>query len=187
LSLCVFRASSGQEFRIGNTIPTIEEAAVAASRICRYAGRTKIYWSVLIHSLIVSDICDSPIEKFYALFHDSATESILNDILHGLKDSDIKELEFFVYCKTLNKWKLPLPDEETKARIHDADVQAYLGEIKTVAPDGHFLQYNKRIPKSIERLTRKYMRWSDRPGRERREVREFLKRFYRLRREAFGF
>jgi hypothetical protein len=181
------RISTGQEFRLSNTTPSIEEAALAGARICRYAGRSKIFWSIVIHSLIVSSLLSTPLERFYGLVHDVATEAgQLGDILKPLKVDVLKEVEQQVYFKTLRKWQIPLPDKEIVARVHEADVLAYLGELRTVAPSGHLPQYHRRIPVKIERLTRRYMKMARRPARESVEVKEFLKQYYRLKTEAFG-
>lgn len=184
----LIRVSTGQEFQLSSEIPDIETAALACARICRYGGRSrKVFWSVLIHSLIVMDLLKTPQEKLYGAFHDVASESSTSDILKPLKIDLLKEVEQQVYARTLRKWGIPLPDKSIEAAVHEADILAYLAELPTVAPKGHLPQYHRRIPKRVVTLTRKYMKIARRPGREGLEVREFLKRFYQLRKEVFGF
>jgi hypothetical protein len=182
------RISNGEEFALSNPIPNVEQAALAGARICRYAGRSKgVFWSVLIHSLIVCELLGSPVEKFFGLIHDISTESVIGDVLRPIKTDTIKEVEQQVYFRTLRNWRIPFPDKSVVAAVHEADILSYLGEIHTVAPEGHLPQYHRRIPVQVERLTRRYIVKAKRLNREDAEVREFLKKYYGLRKQAFGF
>ena len=184
-SLRAIRISTGQEFILSTPTPTIEEAALAGARVCRYAGRSKIFWSIIVHSLIVSALLSTPQEKLFGLLHDVATEAgQMGDIIKPLKTGELKEVEQQVYFRTIRKWQIPLPDKEIVARVHEADVLAYLGELRTVAPSGHLPQYHRRIPKKVEKLTRRFMKMARRPARESIEVREFLKQYYALKKEC---
>jgi len=110
----------------------------------------------------------------------------MGDIVRPLKIDTLKEVEQQVYFRTLRKWGIPFPDKTIIAAVHDADVLAYLGEIRVVAPEGHLPQYHRRIPLRVERLTRQYMKMARRPSREAQEVKKFLKMYYALKKES-GF
>jgi hypothetical protein len=171
--------TSSETFTIGTPLPTVEQAALAGARICRYSGRTRCFWSDLVHSFCVMDLLESPVDRFYALIHDVASETCVGDILHGLKVDSLKELESQVYARVLRKWGIPLPTDEIKSRVHIADRLAYTGECRLVAPAGHTIRC-KNISRKAIRLTRQYMKMACRPSREFLEVKEFLKRYYAL-------
>jgi hypothetical protein len=171
--------TSSETFTIGTPLPTVEQAALAGARICRYSGRTRCFWSDLVHSFCVMDLLDSPVDKFYAAIHDVASETVVGDILHGIKVDSLKELESQIYARVLKKWGIPLPTDEIKSRVHIADRLAYSGECRLVAPVGHTIR-RTNISRKAERLTRHYMKMACRPSRESLEVKEFLKRYYAL-------
>jgi hypothetical protein len=125
------------------------------------------------------DLLDSPVDKFYAAIHDVASETVVGDILHGIKVDSLKELESQIYARVLKKWGIPLPTDEIKSRVHIADRLAYSGECRLVAPVGHTIR-RTNISRKAERLTRHYMKMACRPSRESLEVKEFLKRYYAL-------
>lgn len=74
---------------------TLEDTALALSRIQRFGGHARIYpWTVLQHSLLVRDILwgNPELTLLKALLHDSH-EAITGDIPRPLKTVDMKELQ----------------------------------------------------------------------------------------------
>lgn len=182
----VIHTSDGN-FTIHTPLPTVEQAAEAGSKICRYNGRTRqCFWSIVAHSFCVSDLLETDIERFFGLIHDICSESTIGDIIAPLKVSVLKEVENQVAARTLRKWKIPLPDPDIAAKVHLADVECYIGE-RSIQPVGHVSRYGKKRSRRAERLTAKYKRLFSGPRREEKEARAFLKRYFELRKLAFGF
>lgn len=90
----------------------LEDIAWALSLKCRYSGHCNRFYSVLEHSLLVSEFCERyPIE---GLFHDAA-EAYLPDIPSPIKHmfSQLVEIENNLLRKIFIKYNLtwPLPNE----------------------------------------------------------------------------
>ena len=165
--------------------PSVEDAAAAMGRIGRFAGHGKVFWSVLVHSLIVSDLA-APEAKLYALIHD-VTESMISDIPKPFKIPEMEELEARLYFRVLKDWGLPYPEKHVLAQVHQADFDAFLGEVHTIAPSGlrRLGEYRRRC-KRAEKLVRQYMKKfppSDTIWPEGRAVKEFLTRYAKLKKE----
>lgn len=103
----------------------IEEIAQNLSQLCRNTGATKPFYSVALHSLIVSDIVP---EEFAleGLLHD-ASEAYLNDIAKPLKEilPDYRKIEAKVNSVIAKKFNLR-PD--TFDFVHIADMYIYAQE-----------------------------------------------------------
>ncbi len=160
--------------------PTVQEAAQSLGKLCRYAGHSKQFWSVLVHSFVVMDLTEGQIAKLYSLIHDT-TESVINDVPKPFKIPTIEELEARMYSRTLKDWKIPYPSKEILIQVHQADVGALLGEVRTIAPKGlaRLKKYRKRIYKA-ERLIRYYQKKyppSDTIKSNGRAVKEFMRRY----------
>lgn len=86
--MIVFRTVSGR--RIDLASPTIDDVDVAdiacgLSKLCRFTGQLRQFYSVAQHALLVSDLVDAPLQ-FAALHHDDS-EAYLNDMSRNLKHS----------------------------------------------------------------------------------------------------
>ena len=158
--------------------PTIEEVAAALGKLCRYAGQCKEFYSVLVHSLVVSDLTEGQ-AKLYALIHD-VTESVINDIPKPFKIPEVEELEARMYSRILKDWNIPYPEKHILIQVHQADFDALLGEARTVSPPGlkSLRQYNKRIRKA-ERLVKYYQKKYPPSDTIKfgRAAKEFIRRF----------
>ncbi len=83
-----FRLVNGR--RIDLEKPTVEDIdvnviACGLSKICRFTGQLRDFYSVAQHSIMVAEIVDRPL-RFAALHHDD-TEAYLNDLSRNLKHS----------------------------------------------------------------------------------------------------
>lgn len=82
----IFNTQSGKKINIlhpdSDTI-TIEDIASALSKICRFGGHTKSFYSVAQHSVLVAALAPDYLKK-EALLHDAA-EAYLGDVIKPLK------------------------------------------------------------------------------------------------------
>lgn len=98
----------------------IEDIGRALSRICRYTGHSKQFFSVAQHSVLVSVVVDKPYQ-LHALLHD-ATEAYIGDISSPLKKliPGIKEIEARIEGVIAQKFGLSLPPPEA---VVEADLR----------------------------------------------------------------
>ena len=175
----VICTSSGDWVGPDCAAPTIEDAACALGKLCRYAGHCKDFYSVLVHSLVVDDLTEGD-AKLYALIHDT-TESVINDVPKPFKVPEIAELEARVYCRILRDWDIPYPEKHVVVQVHAADYEALCGEVWTNGPPRlrqlkMFRKRSKRAEKLVKYYSKKY------PARDTIEVsgkavREFISRY----------
>ncbi len=101
--------NSGNMFDLSDPTPEmikIEDIAHALSHICRYTGHVKEFYSVALHSLIVSEIVPAEF-ALEGLLHDAA-EAYLNDISAPLKTllPDYRDIETRVESVIAKKFQL---------------------------------------------------------------------------------
>lgn len=98
---------------------TIEDIASALSKLCRFTGHVKSFYSVSQHSTMVSRIVP-PKDALAGLLHD-ASEAFLNDISSPLKQllSEYRVIEKRVEKVILNRFGLSenLPDSVKRADL----------------------------------------------------------------------
>jgi hypothetical protein len=86
----------------------IEDIAQSLSKICRFGGHIKHFYTVAQHSVYVSLFCN-PENALYALLHD-ATEAYFGDIIRPLKYREefkfYREAEDILFKKVLLKFGL---------------------------------------------------------------------------------
>jgi hypothetical protein len=152
---------SGQKVGPGYESPSVEDIAVSLGRICRFAGHGLRYWPVLLHSMIVADLC--PVEyRGLALLHDGA-EAMISDIPTPFKSNEMKELEKKLLNSILLQHLTPESYSSFKTKSDDwkiiklADEEAFLGEVWCVGTKALRDLYPDRCPQA-EKLVRKYLR-----------------------------
>ena len=154
--------------------------AQALGKIVRFAGNG-LFYTVLIHSLVVSDLVKLEEARLCALLHD-ASEIAVSDVPSPFKTDQFRTTERQIQLRILEALEVPAPSPKVLRAVHQADQEALHGEVWTVAPKElrkHVRKRNKRA----ERLVKQYMRRFPPSDNIRggRIVTEFVKRYERLR------
>lgn len=177
---------TGCEVNAHEGVPSLLDIAVGLSRICRFGGQGKHFFSVLAHTLWIDDLCSSRDPRLHLalLFHD-AHECVTSDVPKPLKTPDLIAVQKKIDARLDEYYSLcPLTDNMRRI-VEGFDALALLAEYEVVGPGhpGHFSP-----PAQVDVLfLRQWMArtpWADPPGaRRRREcpaehpaVREFLRR-----------
>lgn len=175
----VICTSSGTWAGPDHAAPSIEDAAAALGKICRYAGHCKEFYSVLIHTFVVGDLTSNT-AKLYSHIHDT-TESVINDLPKPFKLPEMEELEAKMYSRILRDWEIPFPEKHILVEVHRADYEALLGEVWTIGPPSlrQLKQFHKRSHRA-EKLIRRYQKKyppQDTIKSTGRAVKEFVSRY----------
>lgn len=124
----------GRKLGPGYEPPTINEIARALGKNCRFAGQCRVFWPVLLHSMVVSDLVAPDIE-LYALLHDAA-EAIFNDTPTPFKPAFFNAREHSVLRDVFESLGVPQPTEDIWKRVKVADLSALSAEAEIVGPRG---------------------------------------------------
>jgi hypothetical protein len=129
-----FLLASGARFYPFDARPEdfrIRDIAPALSKVCRFAGHCREFYSVAQHSVLVCDLLPKPL-KLYGLLHD-ATEAYINDLVRPVKYSlpQYVELEERLWSLIAAKWNLGV---EMPPPVKDADNIALLMERRDIMP-----------------------------------------------------
>lgn len=153
----------------------IEDIAHSLSNLCRFAGHTKVFYSVAEHSVRVSYLCKPPYE-FEGLMHDSP-EAYVVDMPRPLKYAPGME-PYRAYEKLSERAirerfnMLPVEPKEVK----DADIRLlYTEKRDLLTPGAHWSLPKLVVNQEIEPLPLPIDPWTP----EQAKIR-FLMRYYEL-------
>lgn len=142
---------SGKLFDVLNPDPELidlQDIAAALSKLCRFGGHCRHFYSVAEHSILASDLIRqcNPGDKMlakWALLHD-ASEAYMVDIPRPVKRQlqEYVRLEDAIQQKIAERFSLPwpMPDE-----VHQADTDMLALELRAYMPANPNIQ-NQLIP-----------------------------------------
>jgi hypothetical protein len=150
-----FFSYTGQAITRETGYLTLEDVAVGLGRVCRYAGGSREFWPVLLHSFVVADLLPAEL-KAHGLLHDM-TDVLFGDIPKPFKLPETYALQRYLHDRLLPGLGLGLASLASydQALVKAADVRAFVGEKVVLAPPG--LDLGIRDPKA-EWLTEDYLR-----------------------------
>ena len=145
----------------------IEDIAIALSRICRFGGHTKSFYSVAEHSILVSLLVPDE-HRLTALLHD-ATEAYIGDMIRPLKSQipQFSEIENNIWSAIAERFSLPV---EMPSCVKDADVLALAIEKRDVMAEPIGVDWGNLPP--APNISASWSLGSD-------AAKEFLLHFYR--------
>lgn len=139
----------------------IEAIAKALSKLCRFSGNTRQFYSVAEHSCRVHDICPHECKR-EGLLHEAGSEPSMNDMPGPLKAiiPQYKEIEIRLEKAMARRFKLIFP---FPAAVKIADLTMLATEQKWLIPgnDHKSLPYNPLAefkPWSMEKSYREFMK-----------------------------
>src|SRR5690348_11028890 len=103
---------SGAKIGLGLPAPKLHDIAMSLSRICRFTGQCKVFYPVLLHSMVVAHI--AVLDRRAALLHD-ASEMFISDIPTPFKSPEMKKIERRLMMQIYSEH---LTDEEKLAFVH---------------------------------------------------------------------
>lgn len=120
---------TGRRFHYADPQPEdihVADIAQALSQLCRYAGHTRLFYSVAEHSVILARQFDDPLLRMIGLLHD-ATEAYCVDIPRPLKRMlpEYTAYEEGLWRVVADKFGLP---SEIPQEIHDMDTRMLITE-----------------------------------------------------------
>jgi 5'-deoxynucleotidase YfbR-like HD superfamily hydrolase len=137
--------------------PSINTIGVSLGRIVRFCGHTQRYYTVLCHSLAVSDIMPSEI-AIYGLMHD-AQECLVSDVPTPFKTQVARNREAVllrnIYLANGLPW--PIPDD-IQEQIDEADHKTLIAEAHILKHPGAETQWGDTYDEAAGVATRKYLK-----------------------------
>jgi hypothetical protein len=124
----------GRKIGPGYEPPTLSEISRGLGKLCRFAGNCRVFWPVLLHSMVVADLV-APEVELYALLHDAA-EVVFNDTPTPFKPPFFEAREAAVLRNLFESLKVPQPTEAVWKRVKVADTAALHAEAFVLGPRG---------------------------------------------------
>lgn len=118
--------TSGRDVWPERGSPSLFDIGVGLSRIPRFAGQTRDFYSVLSHCIVVSDLVPPELEA-YALLHDAA-ECVRGDIPTSWKIDPDRRIESLLMRRIYREVGILVPSKAIKRVIKRADTQALMAE-----------------------------------------------------------
>jgi hypothetical protein len=177
-----------------NATPNIIDIALGLSRMPRFGGQTRRWWSVLLHSIVC---CELAIAKtggkdrrriMLALLHD-AHEAITADVPAFFKPKELKMWQAEIderFFKSLNLWPL---SEDDETFIKEIDDEALRAEALCLGPPTIMQHLSLPNNNSFARVIQIAARFPDAASSEglgSKAVMEFLDRFSEMYRDIMG-
>jgi hypothetical protein len=158
----------------------VEKAAAALGKICRYAGNCKSFWSVLLHSMVVSDLAPDNI-KLLALIHD-ISETAISDVPTPFKVPELEHIEKEIQKRLYDSLGLD-PTADDLAQLRIADRRALTGEVWVLGQNELHSFFPLRDHYAEELVLQYNILYTpvDSIISDGKAVTEFLKRFRKLR------
>jgi hypothetical protein len=130
---------SGTKFHLGDPAPeeiSIEDIAHALSNICRFTGHIREYYSVAEHSVLVSNMCDNPLE---GLLHD-ASEAYMADLNSPLKSMlpEYKKIQHNMEKAINERFGIPYPFSDD---LRDCDTAQLKTEARNLLADSSWTKH----------------------------------------------
>lgn len=145
----------GRKLGPGYEPPTVSEVARCLGKLCRFAGQCRIFWPVLLHSMVVADLVGRDIE-LYALLHDAA-ESVFNDTPTPFKPAFFNPREHSILHDLFESLGVPQPTKEIWERVKVADTAALYAEAEIVGPRGLAAHFNADYDAASEAHVHHYL------------------------------
>lgn len=106
--------------------PSLDDIAIGLGRICRFAGQTKHWYSVLDHTFVVVDLV-APEYRIHALLHD-APEAVVSDVPSTWKSRAAERNEKLLLERIYREHDLAWPSFAARKAVKAADLLALAAE-----------------------------------------------------------
>lgn len=175
-----------------NATPTIIDIALGLSRMPRFGGHTRRWWSVLLHSLVCFQIAEQYIDQemckydgerdrvlMLCLLHD-AHEAITADVPAFFKPAELKQHQHDLderFLSSLGCWPISKVEEDF---IKWVDDEALRAEALLIGPPTimqHLSYPLSNMETIVKEVMAKYPDAQSSEGLDSRAVREFLDKF----------
>lgn len=147
----------GERVSLQTGAPSINTIGISLGRIVRFCGHTKLYYTVLAHSLAVAEIMPQEI-AIYGLMHD-AQESLVSDVPTPFKTQVARNREAVLLRNIYITHGLPWPiPDEVQDEIDQADHKALIAEAHILQHPGAAAQWGVSYDEAAGKATRKYLK-----------------------------
>lgn len=169
---------NGERVTLNTGAPGLETLGVSLGRIVRFAGHTKLFYTVLCHSFVVAAIMP-PEKAIYGFMHDTQ-ETLFSDVPTPMKTQIARNREAVVQERIYITHGIPLiQDEETQHLLEEADRTALVAEAHVLQHPGMGALWGDTYDKEAGKLTKKYQKkaveWLDPAKSGPAFIREFKK------------